>query len=67
MYILFYYTPSHCRFVKSYSADANNSKSGLLIGGSSLLSASIMDGLQSNEQNANLLPEMDIFSAGWVK
>lgn len=56
----------HRRFVKSFSADANNSKSGLLIGGSSLLSASIMDGLQSNEQNqsANLLPEMDIFSAG---
>lgn len=55
-----------CRFVKSFSTDANNAKSGLLIGGSSLLSASIMDGLQANDQNntANLLPEMDIFSAG---
>lgn len=57
----------YCRFVKSFSADSSNAKSGLLIGGSSLLSASIMDGLQSNEQNntANLLPEMDIFSAGY--
>lgn len=55
-----------CRFVKSFSTDANTAKSGILIGGSSLLSASIMDGLQSSDQNntANLLPEMDIFSAG---
>lgn len=38
----------------------------MLIGGSSLLSASIMDTLPQNEQNGtgNLLPEMDIFSAG---
>lgn len=55
-----------CRFVKSFSTDTNTGKSGILIGGSSLLTASIMDGLQSNDQNntANLLPEMDIFSAG---
>lgn len=40
----------------------------MLIGGSSLLSASIMDTLPQSEQNngtGNLLPEMDIFSAGY--
>lgn len=40
----------------------------MLIGGSSLLSASIMDTLPQGEQNngtGNLLPEMDIFSAGY--
>lgn len=51
--------------MKSFSSEGNQ-KGGVLIGGSSLLSASIMDTFQTNEQkdNANLLPEMDIFSAG---
>lgn len=55
------------RFVKSFSSDANSGKN-ILIGGSSLLSASIMDGMQQNEQSntTHLLPEMDIFSAGYV-
>lgn len=52
--------------MKSFSSETSNAKNGVLIGGSSLLSASIMDGLQQNEQNntPDLLPEMDIFSAG---
>lgn len=54
------------RFVKSYS-ESNHAKAGMLIGSSSLLSASIMDTLPQNDASAssgNLLPEMDIFSAG---
>lgn len=54
------------RFVKSYS-EANSAKAGMLIGSSSLLSASIMDTVppnDSSQSSGNLLPEMDIFSAG---
>lgn len=52
-------------FVKSFSSESNT-KGGILIGGSSLLSASIMDALQQNEQSStDLRPEMDIFSAGY--
>lgn len=57
------------RFVKSFPSDTNTSKPGMLIGGSSLLTASIMDTLPQSDQNngtGNLLPEMDIFSAGWA-
>lgn len=53
-----------CRFVKSFSAETNAQKN--LIGDNSLMSESIVD--QSVRDGpcytGNLLPEMDIFSAG---
>lgn len=52
--------------MKSYSAESNASKNTPLIGSNSVLSASIMDTLvqDSSNQSGELLPEMDIFSAG---